>query len=87
VARADLVVTGEGYFDRQSFVGKAVGGVLDLADRAGVPVLVVAGQGEPGIDAPYVSLVDRFGVDKAMENTADCVTEVVEGQLARGLPG
>ena len=87
VARADLVVTGEGYFDRQSFVGKAVGGVLDLASRAGVPVVVVAGQGEPGIGAPYVSLVDRFGAERAMQSTADCVTEVVEGQLAQGLPG
>ena len=34
---ADLVVTGEGFLDEQSFRGKVVGGVLDLARAAGVP--------------------------------------------------
>ncbi len=37
IARADLVVTGEGYLDKQSFAGKAVGGVAHLADQAGRP--------------------------------------------------
>src|SRR5207253_2126515 len=44
VAAADLVVTGEGFLDDQSFAGKAVGGVVDLAADADVPVLVAAGE-------------------------------------------
>jgi len=33
VAPADLVVTGEGFLDGQSFEGKAVGGVVEVAPR------------------------------------------------------
>ena len=33
IASADLVVTGEGYLDKQSFAGKAVGGVARLAEQ------------------------------------------------------
>ena len=40
---ADLVVTGEGHLDDQSLDGKVVGGVLDLAEEAGVPVAVIVG--------------------------------------------
>jgi len=42
---ADLVVTGEGFLDEQSFDGKVVGGVLEWAADAGTPqVAVIAGQ-------------------------------------------
>ena len=41
---ADLVVTGEGFVDAQSFEGKVVGGVVDLAAALEVPALVVAGE-------------------------------------------
>src|SRR5688572_4337957 len=41
---ADLVITGEGFLDEQSFEGKVVGGVAALADALDVPVVVIAGQ-------------------------------------------
>ena len=44
VEEADLVVTGEGFLDEQSFEGKVVGGVAELAERAGTRLLVVAGE-------------------------------------------
>jgi glycerate 2-kinase len=83
---ADLVVTGEGLLDEQSFHGKAVGGVLSLARDAGVPVLVVAGDidwegvGEAPVEC--VSLVERFGRDRAMHDTLACISEVVTERLA-----
>ncbi|MFC6356332.1 glycerate kinase [Luethyella okanaganae] len=43
IACADLVVTGEGRYDRQSAGGKVPGYVLDLARAADIPVLLVAG--------------------------------------------
>jgi len=46
VAACDLVVTGEGRFDRQSLMGKAPGLVIDLARRLGKPVYVLAGSSE-----------------------------------------
>jgi glycerate kinase len=48
VARAGLVVTGEGRFDQTSLTGKAAGSVLAAAAAAQVPAALVAGV----IDAP-----------------------------------
>lgn len=41
---ADLVVTGEGSFDRQTLSGKAPLGVLEAARRQGIPAVVVCGR-------------------------------------------
>lgn len=85
---ADLVVTGEGFLDEQSFAGKAVGGVLELAAEAGnVPVLVIAGEvldGLPlpdGADVTIVSLVEAFGGDGARADATGCVETVVRRHL------
>jgi glycerate kinase len=44
LARADLLITGEGSLDAQSLRGKAPVGVARAAGRVGVPVVAVAGQ-------------------------------------------
>ena len=79
---ADLVVTGEGFVDAESFRGKVVGGVTQLAGELGVPALIVAG--EVYDDAPdvTVSLVERFGRERAMSDTLACITEVVVDHLS-----
>jgi glycerate kinase len=86
IEAADLVVTGEGFLDDQSFEGKAVGGVLDLAAELEVPALVVAGRIVDGLppfegDVTVVSLVDRFGEERARADTVALVEEVVRLQL------
>lgn len=85
IAGADLVVTGEGFLDDQSFDGKVVGGVAGLAAEAGVPVLAVAGQVFDGVGGglDVVSLSERYGMDAALERTAELVTDVVAGHLRR----
>ena len=72
---ADLVVTGEGFVDAQSFEGKVVGGVAERAAAAGVPLLVVAGEvyDDAGTRVEAVSLVERFGDDRARRDPAACV--------------
>lgn len=86
IEAADLVVTGEGFVDEHSFEGKVVGGVLDLAAEAGVPVLVVAGQVfERAAEATFVSLVERFGEERAMAEAAACVEDAVAAYLADSL--
>ena len=81
---ADLVVTGEGFLDEASFEGKVVGGVADLAAELGVPVLAVVGRvyDEVHDRVPVVSLVERFGEDRALHDTAACVTEAIAAHLA-----
>ena len=57
---ADLVVTGEGRFDKQSTRGKVVGTVLDMAVAADVPVVVVAGSFQEKIAGQGVSMVEHY---------------------------
>ena len=82
---ADLVVTGEGFLDEQSFDGKVVGGVLDRATDACVPVLAVAGEvfDDAGQRLHAVSLVERFGEERSRTDTVACVEEVVAEALAQ----
>jgi glycerate kinase len=84
VEGADLVVTGEGFLDEQSFEGKVVGGVAELAAEAGVPVVAIAGEvlDEVAGRIDAVSLVERFGDERARADTIACVEEVVAGLLA-----
>jgi glycerate kinase len=88
VAAADLVVTGEATVDAESFEGKPVGGVVDLATDAGVPVLVIAfdvlGGEVPELppSVTLVSLATRFGRDRALDEPLACVGEVVTTHLA-----
>jgi glycerate kinase len=83
LAAADLVVTGEGALDEQSFLGKVVGGVIDDAEVQGVAVIIVAGRAtsEAKLEASrrgvrVESLMDRFGGSRAMSEPASCIEEV-----------
>ena len=82
---ADLVITGEGFLDAQSFEGKVVGGVAGLATEAGVPVVAIVGEVFDGaaerIEA--ISLVGRFGEDRSRGDTIRCIEEVAAELLAR----
>jgi glycerate kinase len=81
---ADLVITGEGFLDAQSFEGKVVGGVAGLAAEAGVPVVAIAGEIYDGASerVPAVSLTARFGEERSRQATIACVEEVTAELLA-----
>jgi glycerate kinase len=81
---ADLVITGEGFLDEESFDGKVVGGVAELAAAYGVPVVAVVGRvlDEVHDRIETISLVERFGEQRAMADTAACVEEVVAERLS-----
>jgi glycerate kinase len=88
VAGVDVVVTGEGRLDGSSWSGKVVGGVVAVAHRAGVPVLVVAGavgpggvEGGPDPTVEVRSLTDRFGEGRARRDPSGCAEEVVAESL------
>lgn len=82
---ADLVITGEGYLDEQSFEGKVVGGVVNLATMARRPVEVIVGDGddEAAARVPTTRLVERFGRDDAMGRTTWCVEQATRSVLER----
>lgn len=56
----DLIITGEGRFDRQSTQGKVVGTIIERAARAGVKVIVLAGSVEAGCEADFVINTSQF---------------------------
>jgi glycerate kinase len=84
VEEADLVITGEGFLDEASFDGKVVDGLVELAAEFGVPILAVAGEVFDGVGdrVEAISLVQTFGRDRAMADTAACITEAVTTYLA-----
>jgi len=74
LAKADLVITGEGTFDRTSLAGKAAGEVLRRAQAAKKKVAVVAGRAIDLIGAHTVSgqgeTLDLAGVARLGEQAA-----------------
>ncbi|HJQ50912.1 MAG TPA: glycerate kinase [Gaiellaceae bacterium] len=82
LARADLVVTGEGRIDATSFTGKVVGRVLDRAAAAGIEALVVAGEVAPDSPSAALSLVERYGPESAFADPAKCLMELAGIALA-----
>ena len=78
---ADLVVTGEGRFDKQSTRGKVVGTVLDMGVATDVPVVVVAGSFQEKIAGQGVSMVE-------LSDNPDVKAQLVEAgrRIAAMLP-
>jgi glycerate kinase len=80
---ADLVITGEGLLDDQSFQGKTVGGVVEMAAEMGVPVVVVAGDAEGEPPVKHRTLVGAVGEEQAWRDPLGSlrlvVREVLEG--------
>ena len=78
---ADLVVTGEGRFDKQSTHNTVVGTVLDMAVAADVPVVVVAGSFQEKIAGQGVSMVE-------LSDNPDVKAQLVEAgrRIAAMLP-
>ncbi len=84
LACADLVITGEGALDAQSFLGKVVGGVIEDARTrgctgspswpAGRPSEAKHEASERGVRVE--SLIDRFGPSRAMSEPLSCIEEV-----------
>ena len=85
---AELVLTGEGHLDAESFAGKVVGGVADLGRSASVPTVAIVGDQDSGIELPeeleVISLVDRVGRERALDDTTGAIEEVVAEVLASG---
>ena len=75
---ADLVITGEGHLDTQSFDGKVVGGVAAIAAEHCVPVVVICGVADDdGADRLLThQLVTIVGEDEAFSRPIASITKV-----------
>lgn len=69
VAESDVVVTGEGSFDRSSLLGKVTGALLACAERHERPAFVVAGRADDGLLERVLTLEQLAGsAVEAMEH-------------------
>ncbi len=84
LADVDLVITGEGRLDDQSFNGKVVGGVVEWATDRGVPVLAIVGTADESVAAPMpvISLVERFGAERSFSEPLACLRDVAADEVA-----
>jgi glycerate kinase len=83
VAGADVVITGEGSFDSTSLRGKVVAGVARVAQAAGVPCVVAAGQASVGVrDAAAHGIDDVFSA-AALLGSADAALAAGEDGVRR----
>jgi glycerate 2-kinase len=87
LAGADLVITGEGKYDRTSRSGKVVGTVLDLAAEAGVPAVIVAGVLATIPRLPAIELAALAGGQSAAAAEAGRWLEQAGRQLAAAQSG
>ena len=87
---ADLILTGEGKLDKQTGMGKALGGILRYAQEASVPVLAIGGcvedcetlnemgfAGVFSIQSSPVTLEQALQPDFALENIRRVVTQIM----------
>lgn len=88
ISEADLVITGEGTFDSQSFAGKGPGHVIERAFASGKAVAIIAGQIEQGLTFEYgipsVSLTEMSGsLQLALQEPERWLTEATKELLNR----
>ena len=86
IARADLIVTGEGLLDATSFTGKVIGGVLELGSDRSEVCAVVGDATEAGIELAgamsVLSLTARYGRERAMTETVALIEETLMDYLS-----
>lgn len=72
---ADLVITGEGHLDQQSFDGKVVGGVIELALSHAIDVHIICGAADDAVatPVPVTTLVATCGEAAALSDTDNCL--------------
>ena len=78
---ADVVITGEGKVDEQTWQGKVVSGVVAQAKAFSKHLIIVCGQQDlhlrETVDLSIYSLSSIFGTTRATEDTKATLTELV----------
>lgn len=84
VQSADIVISGEGSIDQQTFYGKTVKGVYELCKKYNKQLVLIAGQIQPGVLEEYSPEAEGFSIlsieadqQKAIENGAELLVQLV----------
>ncbi len=83
IARADIVITGEGKIDAQTASGKAPAGVAHLARVHGKPVIAFAGSTPLAADAAFDVLVPLANSPMTIEDSVGSAGPLLQAAAAR----
>ncbi len=85
IKSVDLVITGEGFMDSESFDGKVVGGVVEIATELNKPVVAICGDIHETVRSRVdsVSLIDLFGEQQAFAQPLYCIEQAALQILKR----
>ncbi len=83
ISSSSAVITGEGLMDEESFNGKVVGSVAEMANEGRKPVAAIVGASAKEQPQDYewlkvCNLEDRFGRERAMAEARQLVSECAE---------
>jgi len=81
----DLIITGEGFMDTESFAGKVVGSMSELAAERKISISAICGDIHEDVRGRInaVSLVELFGREDAIQQPLQCIEQAAL-QLLRG---
>jgi glycerate kinase len=93
IQQADLIITGEGSFDEGSLEGKVT---VSLAEHVtqGTRLVLICGTVDPGAatkfqsrfpDSLIISLTDRYGRERSLNDTLSCVEHTADLEIGRWL--
>ncbi len=71
----DMIITGEGFMDNESFAGKVVGSMVELATEQKIQIAAICGEIHPEVRSQInsVSLVETFGREEAFARPLHCI--------------
>jgi len=86
IARADLVITGEGSMDAQTLMGKGPAGVAEMARSAGARVIALCGiaRDREALGRRFDEVISLESLTDSREESMDCARELLE-KAAAGL--
>ncbi|MDA2954435.1 MAG: glycerate kinase, partial [Actinomycetota bacterium] len=81
----DLIITGEGFMDTESFAGKVVGSMSELAAERKIRISAICGDIHEDVRGRInaVSLVELFGREDAIQQPLQCIEQAAL-RLLRG---
>ncbi len=90
IKKSDLVITGEGSFDKQSLFGKVPYKIASIASKHRVPTIIIAGKinldkKDVNLDGPfevYSINPDNISLSEAMRKTNEHIIEKLEAILS-----
>ena len=73
----DFIITGEGYMDKESFSGKVVGSMAELAAEKRIHISAICGDIHQEVQGQLnsLSLVELFGRENAMQQPLHCIEQ------------